>query len=416
MRRVAVTTLAALLATSGLAAADNVWMRRAPLNQAHAGGDLEAPHSTMYAFKRAVAEGADQLEMDVQLSGDGVLVVVHDDTVDRTTNGTGRVDAHTLAELQALDSAYWFVPSCWSCRDRDPSEYLLRGVRTGQKTPPPGYTPDDFRIPTLREVLETFPDRLLDIEIKGGGAPANAAADALAALLAEFGRTDDVLVVSFDDAVVAYFKSIAPAVHTSPGLGETTDWFFDRRPLPHHKSLQVPPTFSGIEVVSPQMVADAHRFGLAVHVWLNGNDEENDAFYRRLLDMGVDGVIVGKPALFQQTLDARGAAFTTPLAVDAAVVDVRRKAAQVPVSCPVEAADRCAGTLTVAGTLPSGAPLLLGPATVSLRRGEATAVKLGVGRKARVRTWPAGTLGVAAVIEPGNADTAATTTPLTLAR
>jgi glycerophosphoryl diester phosphodiesterase len=415
-RIVLVIVVLAAFSPGAVAQVDNVWMRRRPLNQAHAGGDLEAPHSTLYAFKQAIAEGADQLEMDVQLSGDGVLLVHHDDTVDRTTNSTGRVDAFSLAQLQALDNAYWFVPNCWSCRDLPAAEYRLRGVRTGQIAPPAGYTANDFRISTLREVLETFPDRLLDIEIKGAMPGAAKAAEALAALLAEFGRRHDVLVVSFDDALVSYFKSLAPNVDTSPGLGEATDWFFNRRPLPHHKSLQVPPTFSGIEVVTPTMVADAHRFGLAVQVWLNGNEEENEPFYEALLDMGVDGIIVGKPALFQRTLAARQVAFVTPITVDASVLDLERRSARIPLTCAIEAADRCVGTLRVDGVLPDGSPFLLGPLPLSLRRGQTTTARFAIGRRARSGSWPAGRLELRAQVTPGNADTAATDVPLTLTR
>lgn len=409
--------LFALLALAGTASAspDNPWLDRLPLNQAHAGGDLEAPHSTMFAMKTAVAAGADQLEMDVRLSADGVLMVVHDDTVDRTTNGTGPVKAKTAAELQALDSAYWFVPSCWSCRDRDPSEYLLRGIRTGDRPPPPGFSADDFRIPTLREVLETFPDRLLDIEIKGDFPADVPAAHALADLLAEYGRTDDVLVVAFADGLVSAFKDRAPDVHTSPGLGETTEWFFDRTPLPAHKALQVPPTFGDIEVVTPQFVADAHAVGLAVHVWLNGNDEENDAFYSRLLDMGVDGIIVGKPALLQQTLERRGTVFRTPIAFAVGPLEVARRAVRLPVHCPVRAADRCAGRLAIQGTV-RGVPLVFDEVDVSLRRGESVTLRLTIGRKARIRTWDDRALDATVTVTPHNADTAATVTPLELVR
>ena len=77
---------------------------------AHAGGDLAHPHSTMFAYAESVAEGAEVLELDVQLTADGVLVVQHDETVDKTTEATGPVIDLTLDEIQALDNAYWFSP------------------------------------------------------------------------------------------------------------------------------------------------------------------------------------------------------------------------------------------------------------------------------------------------------------------
>ena len=87
-----------------------------PLVIAHAGGDLEAPHSTMYGFKRADAMGADVLEMDVRLSRDGVLIIQHDPLLDRTTKKTGPAVEQSAAELAKLDNAYWFTGGCWDCR------------------------------------------------------------------------------------------------------------------------------------------------------------------------------------------------------------------------------------------------------------------------------------------------------------
>ena len=98
-----------------------------PLNIAHAGGDQAAPHSTLFAMAQAVEAGASVLELDVQLTGDGVLIVQHDDTVDRTTEATGPVADLTLAEIKALDNAYWFSPECWPCQDRPLEEYIYRG-------------------------------------------------------------------------------------------------------------------------------------------------------------------------------------------------------------------------------------------------------------------------------------------------
>ena len=92
-------------------------------NLAHAGGDYEAPHSTIFAMRTAVEAGADIIDLDLRLSGDGVIMVQHDDTVDRLTGDTGAATSFTAAQLQAMDNAYWFVPNCWSCHDRAPSEY-----------------------------------------------------------------------------------------------------------------------------------------------------------------------------------------------------------------------------------------------------------------------------------------------------
>lgn len=98
---------------------------------AHAGGDDDYPHSTPFAFGQSAKAGVDVLDLDVRLSGDGVLIVHHDDDVDRTTNGTGSVASMTYAQLHALDNAYWFNTVCNTCKNRPESDYVWRGVRTG---------------------------------------------------------------------------------------------------------------------------------------------------------------------------------------------------------------------------------------------------------------------------------------------
>ncbi len=322
-----------------------LWRVRRPLNIPHAGGDLEAPHETMYAYKRAVAVGADMLEMDLRLSRDGQLMVVHDDTVDRTTNANGSVRDFTASELQALDNAYWFVPNCWSCHDRPAAEYSLRGVRTGVVAPPAGYQPDDFAIPTFEQILTTFPDRLLDVEIKDGP-DGMLAAEKLAARLTGSPRGQRVVVVSFDDDILAHFRALAPDIATSPGLGETTEWFLgDRGALPGKVALQVPPVYSGLEIVTQEFVVDAHAANLAVWVWFNGNDDDVPDEWNRLLDLGVDGLITGKPALLQTVLDARGQHFRSGLRVGP--IEARGRRARVTVGCPMVAADRCFALLAV---------------------------------------------------------------------
>jgi len=338
------------------------WLARRPLVIAHAGGDLEAPHETLYAYKHAIAAGADMLEMDLRLSADHQLMVMHDDTLDRTTNATGAVRDLTVAQLQALDNGYWFVPNCWSCHDRPPSEYTLRGVRTGATPPPAGYTAADFTIPTFEQMLTNFPDRLMDIEIKDGP-DGMAAAEALAARLNGSPQAARVVVVSFDDTILAHFHELAPTIATSPGLDATTKWFLTpgRPPLPGNASLQVPPVYSGIPVVSQQFVADAHAAHLAVWVWFNGNDDDVPAVWNQLLDYGVDGLITGKPAQLQAVLDARDQHFRVPLTVGR--LNVHGERAKVRVECSTLAADRChallgvrAGDAIVGGTIVDLAP------------------------------------------------------------
>ena len=268
-----------------------------PLNIAHAGGDQTAPHSTMFAYTEAVDIGATVLEVDVQLTADGVLIVHHDDTVDRTTEASGPVGDLTLAEIQALDNAYWFSPECWPCQDRPEEEYIYRGVRTGETPPPDGYGPEDFRVVTFAELVERFPDHPFDIEIKGGFPDGFATAVELAEQIELLEITDNVVVVSFDDAVLRTFETIAPEVETSPGTDELTNWFLLDQPLEgDHRIVQVPPEFSGIPVLTDDFWAKAERDGLEVWVWPNdAATQENQAFYQQLIAQGADGVIAGRP-------------------------------------------------------------------------------------------------------------------------
>ena len=106
-----------------------------PVVAAHGGGDRSYPHSTMYAFVEAALAGTDVLEMDLQMTADGVLVVHHDATVDRRTETTGRVRDLTVLELQELDKAYWFHDRGEE-RDLPDDQYPFRGMRTGDVEPP----------------------------------------------------------------------------------------------------------------------------------------------------------------------------------------------------------------------------------------------------------------------------------------
>jgi glycerophosphoryl diester phosphodiesterase len=206
------------------------WMAKPFLSIAHQGGEGEAPSSTMYAFRRAIAAGADMLEMDVHSTADDVLVVIHDATVDDTTNGSGPVREKTFREAQRLDAAYH-------------SE--LRGVRTGDRPPPPGYSAGDFATPSLEEVLTRFPRTPVTVEIKGTSEDDSESfvrnARLLAELLQRLHRTQDIIVASFDDEAIAEFHKLAPAVGLAPGFNEVLRYLTLRiRPIDGTVALQVP--------------------------------------------------------------------------------------------------------------------------------------------------------------------------------
>lgn len=270
-----------------------------PLNIAHAGGDAEWPHSTLFAYGQAVEAGADMLELDVMLSADGVVMVHHDPDVDRITDAEGPVADYTAAELQELDAAYWFEEGNWDGRGVDGAEYPYRGVRTGEADPPEGYSADDFTIPTLRDVAERFPQMPLDIEIKGG----TDVAEALAAELEDLDREDSVVVVSFIQDAADRFNEIVPEVAVSPATEDLLAWYTGEGDLAKYRILQLPTEFEGLEIFTPENIArfEAEDPPLQAWVFMGGMDEENTENYQSYLDLGVDGIITARPSEFPPT-------------------------------------------------------------------------------------------------------------------
>ena len=301
-----------------------------PIVLAHTAGEDEFPASTLYAFEESVKAGVDMLDMNVQLSRDGVLVVHHDDTVDRATSGTGLVADFDYAELELLDNAYWFTRDCGSCNDKPAEDYLYRGMRTGEVPPPDGYTPDDFKIPTFRELVERYPDIPLNVEIKGSGDQAKAAADVLLAELIELGREDATVVASFDDEIVSYFHSIAPEIEVSPGLGVLTAYVLEETPVPDGmRILQLPPEYSGLQVITPELVARTKADGLPIWVWPNDRNLENYDAYLAFLQQGVEGLNINFPAQGVEAVQD----FLTP---EALVAPAPSKGCEAPPAVPGE--------------------------------------------------------------------------------
>lgn len=287
----------------------NPWLQQRVLNMAHSGGEDEAPMNTMYAFTRAVALGSDMLELDVQSTADGQLVVIHNATVDETTNGTGRVVDKSLDEVKELDAAHWFVPGRSAVRGLDPTAYPLRGARYG-KPKVDGYKPKDFMVPTLREVLKAFPRTPINIEIKGTSDADTASFIRTGTLLAELlnknGRTD-VIVGSFNDAALADFHARAPQVAMSAARSAMLNYFLAGvKPPEGVVAFQVPVTFMGIQVATRAFVARAHADGYAVHVWFSGSAPDDAATYNAIIDTGADGIMPAKPTLLESILDERG--------------------------------------------------------------------------------------------------------------
>jgi len=313
--RVLLAVAALFVAAPAACAATNPWIEKTPLDIAHQGGEDEFPSNTMYAFKRSLQVGADMLELDVGVTRDGRVVVMHDTTVDRTTNGHGTVASYTLKQLRKLDAAYWFSGGGNAYRhDRARAAYRLRGVATGRRRPPKGFTAADFRVPTLTEVLRAFPHTPINVEIKGRTKAEALAeyltnADALARTLKSTKRRD-VIVVSFKQEAVDRFHQLAPALPVAPGIGGAANWLLGgKSPGDGVVAFQLPITYQlggqTLQITTKDNVARAHSEGYAWHTWLS-DDGESPAIWGSLLDMGVDGVMTAKPKAFAALLRKRG--------------------------------------------------------------------------------------------------------------
>jgi glycerophosphoryl diester phosphodiesterase len=313
--RALLAVVALLIAAPAAGAATNPWIETTPLDIAHQGGEDEFPSNTMYAFERSMQVGADMLELDVGVTRDGQVVVMHDTTVDRTTNGHGTVASFTLKQLRKLDAAYWFSGGASAYRhDRARSAYRLRGVATGKRRPPKGFTTADFRVPTLKEVMKAFPRTPINVEIKGRTKAEALAeyltnADALARTLKSTKRRD-LIVVSFKQEAVDRFHQLVPALPVAPGIGGAANWLLGgTSPGDGVVAFQLPITYvlgdQTLQITTKDNVARAHREGYAWHTWLS-DDGETPTIWGSLLDMGVDGVMTARPKEFAALLRKRG--------------------------------------------------------------------------------------------------------------
>lgn len=251
-----------------------------PLVIAHQGGDGVWPGETMLAYQNSVDLGADVLEMDIHITKDGELILMHDETVDRTTDGTGEIESMTLEELKKLDAAY----------DWSPDE--------GQTFP---YRGQGIQIATLEEVFQAFPDKHMTIEIKKTN---TSMAKPFCDLIRKSNMQDKVLVASFHDDRLKEFRAECPEVATSSAKNETTVFVLLTKAYlgglysPKFYSLQVPEVSGGITVMTPAFVRTAHARNLAVEPWTI-NDAET---MRKLIDWGVDGIITDRPDIMMEVL------------------------------------------------------------------------------------------------------------------
>jgi glycerophosphoryl diester phosphodiesterase len=256
-----------------------------PVNIAHRGGAKIAPENTIEGFREGLRVGAGVLELDVHTTADGHVVVIHDATVDRTTNGTGAVREMTLAEVKRLDAGYRFT------RDSG-ATFPYRGAGIG--------------IPTLEEIYDEFVDMPINVEIKGERPGIE---EALWRIIEVAGGEDRTLVVSESTATIRRFREASGGrVATASSSVELISfWLLSHLGLswsfkPPFQALQGPETYHGLRIVTPGFVRAAHERGLRVDVWTI--DSEPDM--RRLLGYGVDGIMTDRPDVLAKVLEGSG--------------------------------------------------------------------------------------------------------------
>jgi len=249
-----------------------------PIRLAHRGSRVLWPENTMAAFQGAIDLGYRYLETDVHLTRDGRVVVFHDHDLERLTDGTGKVWEWPWADLRLLDAAHHWGPQ---------EGFPRRGTGLG--------------IPLLEELLTTFPDCLVNIDLKQPGIEVPVAAE-----VARLDAEDRVLIGSFFDRRIRRFRTASKGrVATSAGPSEVAGALvaarLGRPAAGPSDALQIPERAGRLQLVTPRLIRAAHRTGKHVHVWTV--DDPSDM--HRLLDLGVDGIVTDRPDLLNRVLEER---------------------------------------------------------------------------------------------------------------
>jgi len=265
-----------------------------PLTFAHRGGAGLWPENTLEAFRGAIELGCSHVETDVRMTRDGELVVFHDEALERTTNGTGRVSAHTLAQLRRLDAGYRFSP--------DGASFPRRG--------------QGVVIPTLAELVALSPSVRFNVEIKERG-PFELPR-ALLGFIEQHGIAGRIVVAAERYELMSEFRRLSQGrIATSASRRECLQFWLASRlhltgflRLPY-QALQIPVRAGNLTVVTPTLLDAAHREGLAVHVWTI--DERAEML--RLLALGVDGLMSDRPDRLRQVVLERSRSSSSEAAV-----------------------------------------------------------------------------------------------------
>ncbi|HZJ87702.1 MAG TPA: glycerophosphodiester phosphodiesterase [Sphaerochaeta sp.] len=243
---------------------------------AHRGDSAHYPENTLPAFESADRLGVDVIETDVHLSKDGQIVVWHDATLDRTTDGKGAISDYTLEELRAFDAGFMFSPD-------------------GGKTFP--FRGKGVQLCTLEEALIACPTQRFNVDLKSRG---EATVDAFIAVVQRQQAKKRVLGASFHLCNLKMLRKKEPRIQTSLCTLEVMRYLFAQklRILPKTKQdelmvFQVPAAQWGITVITADFIQRMHSRGAIVQVWTINEESE----MRRLFAMGVDSVMTDKPEL-----------------------------------------------------------------------------------------------------------------------
>ena len=245
-----------------------------PVVIGHRGAAGDRPENTLASFDTALSMGAQILESDIHISGDRVPILLHDPTLDRTSNGRGLAAESDWAHIRQLDAGAKFK------NESGETPFLGQGIA----------------IPSLEEAFERFPDARFNLEIK---CPGIEGIRATLDLVQKFDRAGRTLLVAGEDDIMRDLRHALTSHPIQPALGASLGEIIksvacavEEKPMPEGvMALQVPSTFAERPLVTRELVDHAHAHGVQVHVWtINDLDE-----MKTLIDLGVDGIITDYP-------------------------------------------------------------------------------------------------------------------------
>ncbi len=243
---------------------------------AHRGGAELGPENTLMAFELASELEMDAIELDVHITKDNHIVVIHDYTIDRTTNGTGRVKDFTLDQLKEFDAAYWFSPD-------------------GGETFP--YRGKGVTVPTLDEVFDNFSHMRINIDIKQNKP---VIVDLILTTVKEYNLSEQVNIFSFFGSVIKQVRRTYPEISNAFTIAETLNFlaFVQQGRIREFDTagdvFQIPLSINEVFPVASEFIEAAHSQNLMVHVWTI----DDKAIMEEMVDLGVDGIITDRPDLF----------------------------------------------------------------------------------------------------------------------